>query len=89
MNAWESVFLQSPVNDGCYEEDDLPQLNWEWPKKTWFQTRLDYVRDHKPKWEWPKETWFQTRLDYVHDHEPKRSLKSHRRLDRQEGKEAA
>ena len=24
MNAWESIFLQSPVNKGCYDEDDLP-----------------------------------------------------------------
>lgn len=46
MNAWESIFLQSPVNDGCYEEEVLPQLNWLWPKETWFQHRLDYVREH-------------------------------------------
>jgi hypothetical protein len=48
MNAWESVFLQSPVNEGSYEEDELPQLNWEWPRETWFQTRLDHVREHGP-----------------------------------------
>ncbi len=48
MNAWESIFLQSPVNDGCYEEDELPQLNWHWPRETWFQIRLDYVREHEP-----------------------------------------
>ncbi|MBM2803929.1 MAG: hypothetical protein HW419_1822 [Deltaproteobacteria bacterium] len=48
MNAWESVFLQSPVNDGCYEEDELPQQNWDWPKGTWFQARLDHIRDHEP-----------------------------------------
>jgi hypothetical protein len=48
MNAWESIFLQSPVNDGCYEEEDLPQLNWQWPSETWFQNRLDHVREHKP-----------------------------------------
>ena len=48
MNAWESVFLQSPVNDGCYEEVDLPQQNWDWPKGTWFQARLDQIRDHEP-----------------------------------------
>lgn len=48
MNAWESIFLQSPANNGRYEEDDLPQSNWNWPKKTWFRTRLDYVRDREP-----------------------------------------
>jgi hypothetical protein len=48
MNAWASIFLQSPVNDGCYEEDDLPQVNWDWPKATWFQIRLDHVREHEP-----------------------------------------
>jgi hypothetical protein len=48
MNAWESIFLQSPVNDGCYAEDELPQQNWQWPRGTWFQARLDQIRDHKP-----------------------------------------
>ena len=46
MNAWESIFMQSPVNNGYYEENALPQQRWEWPKKTWFQSRLDYVREH-------------------------------------------
>ena len=48
MKAWESIFLQSPVNVGYYDEDDLPHLNWEWPKETWFQTRLDYLREREP-----------------------------------------
>ena len=48
MNAWESVFLQSRVNDGYYDEDRLPQLKWDWPTETWFQSRLYYVRDHQP-----------------------------------------
>lgn len=47
MKAWESIFLQSPVNNCWYDEDDLPQLNWKWPKETWFETRLDYVREHQ------------------------------------------
>jgi len=47
MNAWESIFLQSPANDGCYEEDELPQQYWDWPKGTWFQARLDQIRDHE------------------------------------------
>ncbi|MGH7810937.1 MAG: hypothetical protein ACREP5_11730, partial [Candidatus Binatia bacterium] len=46
--AWESIFFQSPANGGRYDEDELPQVNWEWPKKTWFQGRLDYTRDRDP-----------------------------------------
>ena len=48
MNAWKTIFLQSPVNSGHYDEDELPQQNWEWPKGTWFQARLDHVREHEP-----------------------------------------
>jgi hypothetical protein len=48
VNAWESIFMQSPVNNGYYDEDELPQLNWTWPKETWFQDRLDYIREHQP-----------------------------------------
>ena len=47
MNSWESIFTQSPVNNGYYEEDPLAQQNWEWPKGTWFQLRLDFVREHQ------------------------------------------
>jgi hypothetical protein len=46
MNVWESVFTQSRVNDGYYDEDRLPDFRWEWPKRTWFQARLDYARNH-------------------------------------------
>jgi len=44
MNAWESIFVQSPVNEGHYDEDELPYLSWDWPKETWFQTRLSQIR---------------------------------------------
>jgi len=46
MNVWESVFTQSRVNDGYYDEERLPDFRWAWPKDTWFQSRLDYARDH-------------------------------------------
>jgi hypothetical protein len=49
MNAWESIFYQSPVNNGHYDEDELPQFNWGWPSGTWFQSRLHYIRDHEPR----------------------------------------
>jgi hypothetical protein len=45
MSVWESIFRQSPVNDGYYAEDELPQQNWRWPKGTWFQSRLDLIRE--------------------------------------------
>jgi hypothetical protein len=48
MNVWEAVFRQSRVNHGYYDEDRLPQSKWDWPKRTWFQTRLEYVRERKP-----------------------------------------
>jgi hypothetical protein len=47
MSAWKSIFMQSPVNDGYYEEEELPQQNWEWPKGTWFQSRLDHIRERQ------------------------------------------
>lgn len=50
MNIWESVFSQSRVNDGHYDEESLPQVHWDWPKRTWFQARLDYAREHEPVW---------------------------------------
>jgi hypothetical protein len=43
MSHWQLILLQSKAN-GCRGNDkDLPQTNWHWPKKTWFQERL---RDH-------------------------------------------
>jgi hypothetical protein len=45
MNIWKSVFTKSQVNESYYDENCLPDLHWEWPKGTWFQTRLDYARD--------------------------------------------
>ena len=47
MNTWEAIFMQSPVNEGYYDEHVLPQQNWDWPKGTWFQARLDYTREHR------------------------------------------
>ena len=47
MNAWELIFIQSPVNDGYYHEMLLPELRWEWPQGTWFQARLDYIRERQ------------------------------------------
>jgi hypothetical protein len=47
MNSWEAIFLQSPANYGIYDEEDLPHLLWEWPKQTWLQDRLVYLRERR------------------------------------------
>jgi hypothetical protein len=47
MNTWEAVFSQSPVNEGFYNGEQLPQVRWAWPRATWFQVRLDQIRDHE------------------------------------------
>lgn len=46
MSNWEAIFSQSPVNKGYYNGERLPQAHWEWPKRTWFQSRLDLVREN-------------------------------------------
>jgi hypothetical protein len=46
MSTWETIFSQSPVNKGYYNEEGLPQAHWEWPKRTWFQSRLDLIREN-------------------------------------------
>jgi hypothetical protein len=44
MTSWELIFLQSKVNHGAYDGDHLPAQNWDWPRGTWFQERLYYLR---------------------------------------------
>jgi hypothetical protein len=47
MNTWEAIFSQSPVNEGYYNEQQIPQLHWDWPRKTWLQSRRDFIRDNE------------------------------------------
>lgn len=44
MNQWQWIFRQSKVNDGLYDGDRLAPQNWDWPRQTWFQERLQYFR---------------------------------------------
>jgi hypothetical protein len=44
MTSWQLIFLQSRVNNGAYDGDYLPAQNWDWPRDTWFQARLHYLR---------------------------------------------
>jgi hypothetical protein len=43
-NTWELIFRQSRVNNGAYDGEQLPAQNWNWPRGTWFQRRLRYLR---------------------------------------------
>ena len=44
MSSWQLIFQQSKVNNGVYNGDGFPAQRWEWPRETWFQTRLRYLR---------------------------------------------
>ena len=37
---WQRVFSQSKVNGATYFGEELPGRNWEWPKDTYLQRRL-------------------------------------------------
>ncbi|MET0499918.1 MAG: hypothetical protein ABW172_00195 [Candidatus Binatia bacterium] len=41
---WQLVFAQSKANGGLYLGEELPGRNWEWPKDTYFQRRLQKLR---------------------------------------------
>jgi hypothetical protein len=41
---WQRVFLQSRVNGALYFGEQLPGTRWDWPKNTYLQRRLHYVR---------------------------------------------
>lgn len=45
MNSWQLIFAQSRANNGRYDEDGLPEQNWDLPQGTWFQKRLRFLRE--------------------------------------------
>jgi hypothetical protein len=45
LNFWQLVFLQSKVNGVPYHGEELPGHNWEWPKDTYLQRRLRYLKE--------------------------------------------
>ncbi len=49
MKSWEFIFRQSRVNNGTYDGERLAAQNWDWPRGTWFQTRLRYLRQDNVK----------------------------------------
>ena len=44
---WRLIFLQSPANDGWYDENALPMQVWAWPQQTWLKKRLRQLREEK------------------------------------------
>ncbi len=42
-SAWQRIFLLSKVNGAPYEEQQV-SFKWPWPKHTYLQRRLEYLR---------------------------------------------
>jgi hypothetical protein len=60
MTSWQLIFVQSKVNNGAYDGERLFARNWDWPKETWFQTRLrDCRRDNHKRFEASTQRSFQ------------------------------
>jgi len=47
-SSWQSIFLQSKVNGATYNGEQLAGFNWEWPRDTFLQRRLEYLRRYRP-----------------------------------------
>ena len=45
---WQLIFMQSKVNGAAYNGEELPGRNWEWPKDTYLQRRLQKARFFQP-----------------------------------------
>ena len=45
---WQLVFAQSKANGAPYHGELLPGRNWDWPKDTYLQRRLQEVRFFQP-----------------------------------------
>ena len=46
-SPWQRIFLQSKANGAPYSGEDLLPFNWSWPKNTYLQHRLQYVRRYR------------------------------------------
>lgn len=45
---WQLIFMQSKVNGAVYNGEELPGRNWEWPKDTYLQRRLQKAKFLQP-----------------------------------------
>ena len=41
---WQLIFLQSKVNGASYKGEALSRQNWDWPKDTYFQRRMQRIK---------------------------------------------
>jgi hypothetical protein len=46
--TWQRIFLQSKVNGAPYQEEEQG-FKWLWPKNTYLQRRLQYLRSYEPR----------------------------------------
>lgn len=42
VSYWQMILLQSKANGCLYHGKNLPHNIWAWPKRTWFQERLNH-----------------------------------------------
>lgn len=45
---WQLIFSQSKANGAPYNGEMLPGRNWDWPRDTYLQRRLQRVRFLQP-----------------------------------------
>ncbi len=45
LSFWQLVFSRSKVNGAPYDGEEPQRYKWEWPKDTYFQRRLHYLRE--------------------------------------------
>lgn len=45
---WQLIFMQSKVNGAVYNGEELPGRNWDWPKDTYLQRRLQKAKFLQP-----------------------------------------
>ena len=45
---WQLIFSQSKANGAPYTGEMLPGRNWDWPRDTYLQRRLQRVRFLQP-----------------------------------------
>ena len=46
-SPWQRIFLESKANGAPYSEEQLLEFRWSWPKNTYLQRRLEYIRKHR------------------------------------------
>jgi hypothetical protein len=46
QGTWRRIFLRSAVNGATYRGEQLPRRYWDWPKNTYLQRRLKYLKQH-------------------------------------------